>query len=344
MKNARSIIVGISGLTLNKNEISHLKYYLPLGVILFSRNIKNNYQLSKLVNQIRDVVGFNCLILIDQEGGRVQRLKEPDYPNYPASDNFGKLAIKSLEEAVRAVYLNYYLIGSDLINLGINVNCAPCLDVKSDKTHSIIGNRSFSSDPYIVSLLGEAACIGLMDSGVLPIIKHIPGHGRANSDSHLSLPIINDTLKTLEKSDFIPFKALSKMPIAMTAHILYKGLDSKWPITQSIVANKYIKEELNYKGILISDDIEMSALSGDTKSIIESVYNAGYDIILHCSGKTEDTEIALKNGKILTNDIIKKLQFSLDKINKVNNFGDLASYQSELSVILKKHINYNLYF
>ncbi|MFP6779601.1 MAG: beta-N-acetylhexosaminidase [Alphaproteobacteria bacterium] len=342
MKNSRSIIVGISGLTLKKNEISILKYYLPLGIILFRRNIKDKYQLSKLVNQIRGLVGTNCLILIDQEGGRVQRLNHPNCPNYPAADIFGKLAVKSIKIAKRAVYLNYYLLGSDLKNIGINVNCAPCLDVISRKTHSIIGNRSFSKDPNIVSLLGKMACKGLMDSGVLPIIKHIPGHGRASSDSHISLPIVKEKINFLEKNDFIPFRDLSKMPIAMTAHILYEDLDSRWPISQSKIANNYIKKKLNYRGILISDDIEMSALSGDTKSKIESIYNAGYDIILHCSGIAKDTEVALKYGKIIDNNVLKKLELSCDKIQKINNLSYLPSFKIELSDILKKYLDYNL--
>ena len=195
MRNAKSIIIGISGLSLTKEEISLLKYYLPLGIILFSRNIKNNSQLKKLIVHIREILGFHCFIFIDQEGGRVQRLKQPNCPNYPAADIFGYLAEKSINDALRAVYLNYYLLGSDLNNIGINVNCAPCLDVKSLKTHSVIGDRSFSSDPYIVSLLGEAACNALIDSGVLPVIKHIPGHGLAKVDSHYFTPYTNKGAK-----------------------------------------------------------------------------------------------------------------------------------------------------
>ena len=342
MRNAKSIIIGIAGLSLTKEEISLLKYYLPLGIILFSRNIKNNNQLKKLIVHIREILGFHCFIFIDQEGGRVQRLKQPNCPNYPAADIFGYLAEKSINDALRAVYLNYYLLGSDLNNIGINVNCAPCLDVKSLKTHSVIGDRSFSSDPYIVSLLGEAACNALIDSGVLPVIKHIPGHGKASSDSHLTLPIINDELSTLQKSDFLPFKALYKMPMAMTAHILYKNIDNKWPITQSKLANLFIKKDLNYKGILISDDIEMLALSGSIKSKIKSIYSAGYDIILHCSGKLKSTELALENGNILEDTLFKKIQSSLDRINKINMAVDLSSYKDELSNILENKLNYSI--
>ena len=344
MINTKSIIIGISGLSLSSKEISLLKNYLPLGVILFSRNIKNNNQLKKLTSHIRDILGVKCLIFIDQEGGKVQRLKQPNCPNYPAADIFGELAEKSITNAVRAVYLNYYLLGKNLFNVGINVNCAPCLDVKSLKTHSVIGNRSFSSNPHVVSLLGEAASNGLIDSGVIPVIKHIPGHGKALSDSHLSLPIINDEISSLEKSDFVPFKALSNMPMAMTAHILYKNIDNKWPITQSKKANQFIRNDLNYKGILISDDIEMLALSGSIKSKIKSIYLSGYDIILHCSGKFKDTEIVLKNGNVLDNELYKKIQASLDRTNNTNNSVDLSSYKNELSNILQKNLNYSICF
>ena len=342
MINTKSIIIGISGLSLSSKEISLLKNYLPLGVILFSRNIKNNKQLKKLTSHIRDILGVKCLIFIDQEGGKVQRLKQPNCPNYPAADIFGELAEKSTTDAVRAVYLNYYLLGNNLINVGINVNCAPCLDVKSLKTHSVIGNRSFSSNPHVVSLLGEAASNGLIDSGVIPVIKHIPGHGKAISDSHLSLPIINDKISSLEKSDFVPFKALSNMPMAMTAHILYKNIDNKWPITQSKLANLFIRKDLNYKGILISDDIEMLALSGPIKSKIKLIYSAGYDIILHCSGKLKSTELALENGNILEDRLYKKIQSSLDRINKINMSVDLSSYKNELSSILENKLNYSI--
>ena len=343
MINTKSIIIGISGLSLSSKEISLLKNYLPLGVILFHRNIKNNNQLKKLTSHIRDILGVKCLIFIDQEGGKVQRLKQPNCPNYPAANIFGELAEISTTDAVRAVYLNYYLLGSNLINVGINVNCAPCLDVKSLKTHSVIGNRSFSSNPHVVSSLGEAASNGLINSGVIPVIKHIPGHGKASSDSHLSLPIINDKISSLEKSDFVPFKALSNMPMAMTAHILYKNIDNKWPITQSKKANQFIKNNLNYKGILISDDIEMLALSGSIKSRIKSIYSAGYDIILHCSGKFKDTETVLKNGNVLDNELYKKIQASLDRTNNTNNSVDLSSYKNELSNILQKNLNYSIY-
>ena len=336
MINIKSVIIGISGLILTKDEKNLLKTYLPIGIILFSRNIKNNNQVLRLTNEIREVLGFDCLILIDQEGGRVQRLKEPNCANYPAANFFGELAKKSIKGAVRATYLNYYLLGKDLIKIGINVNCAPCLDVKNLNTHEVIGDRAFSSDPKIVSLLGEAACNGLIKSGVLPIIKHIPGHGKAVSDSHLSLPIINDKIKSLEKSDFLPFKNLSDMPMAMTAHILYEDIDNRWPVTQSRLANAFIRNKIKYKGILISDDIEMLALSGSLQNKIKSIYNANYDLILHCSGDINNTEIVLKNGNVIEKDLYNKIKSSMESLNKIDNINTFTSNKIELSNILNK--------
>jgi len=335
MTNKKSVIVGVSGLSLTNDEKDLLKKYLPLGVILFSRNIKNNRQLFDITCEIKDILGNYSLILIDQEGGRVQRLRKPNCTNYPAANIFGKLAKISIKDAVRATYLNYLLLGTDLTKVGINVNCAPCLDVKSSNTHEVIGDRAFSSNPKIVSLLGEAACKGLIKSGVLPVIKHIPGHGRAESDSHLSLPIIKDKVISLDKSDFLPFKKLSNMPMAMTAHILYKDIDNKWPITQSKIANKFIRQNIKYKGILLSDDIDMLALSGSIQDKMKSIYEADYDIILHCSGDINTTELVLRNGNTVSNDLLSKIKANTDRLIKSNNAIDLSLCKTELNNFLK---------
>ncbi len=336
MTNKKSVIVGVSGLSLTNDEKDLLKKYLPLGVILFSRNIKNNRQLYDLTCEIKDILDNCSLILIDQEGGRVQRLRKPNCTNYPAANIFGKLAKISIKDAVRATYLNYLLLGTDLTKVGINVNCAPCLDVKSSNTHEVIGDRAFSSNPKIVALLGEAACKGLIKSGVLPVIKHIPGHGRAESDSHLSLPIIKDKVISLDKSDFLPFKQLSNMPMAMTAHILYKDIDNKLPITQSKIANKFIRQNIKYKGILLSDDIDMLALSGSIQDKMKSIYEADYDIILHCSGDINTTELVLRNGNTVSNDLLNKIKANTDRLIKNNNAINLSLCKTELQNFLKR--------
>jgi len=333
MEASKKAIIGLQGLELKNDEIDILKKYSPLGYILFSRNIHDKDQVKNLIGNIRNLIGWNCLILIDQEGGRVQRLTNPDWPKYPPSNLFGKLAINSLNSARRATYLNYILLGMDLKELGINVNCAPCLDVKSKQMNSVIGDRAFSSDPLIVSSLGKSACNGLIDSGVLPIIKHIPGHGKSITDSHKELPIISDTIDTLERSDFIPFKDLYNMPIAMTAHILYTEIDNKLPITQSKKAYNYIRNVIKYDGILISDDVEMSALKGTIGDRVISITKAGFDIILHCSGNINTTEQVLINVTKVGSSLSNKLKLSLDMIKNVDIAMNKSVYLNEINKI-----------
>ena len=333
MEESKRAVIGIKGLQLNEEEIFILKKYSPLGVILFSRNVSSKEQVKKLIIKIRDILGWKCPILIDQEGGRVQRLTRPIWPKYPPASIFGDIADISLSDANRATYLNYILLGSDLLELGININCAPCLDVKSKKMHSVIGDRTFSANHNIVSLLGESACNGLLDSGVLPVIKHIPGHGKAIVDSHKELPKITQSIEVLEKSDFMPFKALSKMPIAMTAHILYTNIDDNLPITQSKKAYDYIRNVIKYEGILLSDDIEMLALSGSIKSKVTSIIKAGFDIILHCSGNMNNVKEVLINTPLLGESLANKWKLSLEKIENINKTKNKEVYKKEINKI-----------
>ena len=334
MEKSKRAIIGIQGLELNNKEIFVFFLYSHLGIILFSRNINNKEQVKKLIIKIRDTLGWKCPILIDQEGGRVQRLARPVWAKYPPAKIFGEIADISLSDAKRAVYLNYILLGSDLQELGININCAPCLDVKSKNMHSVIGDRAFSENCNIVSALGESACNGLMDSGVLPVIKHIPGHGKSIADSHKELPIITESLEALERSDFLPFKVLSKMPIAMTAHILYSNIDKNLPITQSKKAYEYIRHVIKYEGILLSDDIDMFALSGSIKSKVNSIINAGFDIILHCSGNIEDIKQVLLNTPLVNKNLYSKWKLSLDKIDNVCIGSNKKIYKKEINKII----------
>ena len=333
MEESKRAIVGIQGLYLSDEEVFILKKHSPLGIILFSRNINSKEQIKKLIINIRHTLGWKCPILIDQEGGRVQRLQRPVWPKYPPANIFGGLANISLSDAKRAVYLNYLLLGSDLEELGININCAPCLDVKGKNMHSVIGDRAFSSNYNIVSSLGESACNGLIDSGVLPVIKHIPGHGKAIVDSHKELPKITESIKALENSDFLPFKALSKMPIAMTAHILYTNIDNNFPVTQSKKAYNYIRNVIKYEGILLSDDIDMLALSGSIQSKITSIIKAGFDIILHCSGNINDVEQVLVNTPLLGESLSNKWRLALDKIENTDIAKNKEIYKKEINKI-----------
>jgi len=252
---------------------------------------------------------------------------------------FGDVANFSIVDAQRAVYLNYSLIGKGLINVGINVNCAPCVDVLSKETNEIIGDRAFSNDELIVSKLGESACEGLMNNGVIPIIKHIPGHGKANADSHISLPLVNNSLKELEKKDFYPFKYLSKYPMAMTAHITYSNIDAMNPITTSKKAYNYIRNKIKYNGILVTDDICMRALSGSIKSKIENINNAGYNLILHCSGKENELKEVLECSPIVDDDILKKW-FNALKMLKLNKSINTNYAINEINRIFNKYLKF----
>ncbi len=271
-------ILGISGFTLTSEEADLLQKHQPYGIILFKRNCQNPHQVEQLNRSIKQIVP-DCLIFIDQEGGRVARLRQPDFLEFPAASSF---------KNAREVYNNYKAMGDYLYALGFDANCAPVADLYYPYADNIIGDRSFSSDVSQVVEFASAAAQGLLDSGILPVIKHIPGHGRALVDSHLELPIVDTSLGELELSDFKVFKLLKQFPICMTAHIIYNALDAEFPVSISKNAIRYIREEIGFKGLIMSDDINMKALKGDLKTITTQVFEAGCDIVLHCSGNIEE--------------------------------------------------------
>lgn len=305
---SNAVIFGLEGKALSDKEKSFYKRSRPVGFILFSRNIENPEQVKSLTMELRDTVGWHCPILIDQEGGRVARLKPPYWKKHPSMDKFARLALSDLEEAKNQTYKNAESIASELVEIGVNVDCAPVVDLKYDGAHDIIGDRSFGSDPEIVAQLSRKTAEGLLAKGVLPIIKHIPGHGRAKADSHKELPIVNASLKELLKTDFKPFSLLADMPWAMTAHILYKAIDPNNPATLSSRVINFIRKEIGFRGILISDDLSMEALTGSFAQRAIRTLEAGCDIILHCNGGMHEmTEIASVTPKI-SNNIKEKLE------------------------------------
>lgn len=280
------VVFGFSGETLNADEEAFFTDVNPLGFILFARNIKSPAQVKKLTERLR-VVSNNdeALILIDQEGGRVRRLRPPHWRDYPPMSFFGGRAEQKIDEAVACVTINYRLISSDLRTLGINVNCAPVLDLPNVNSHGIIGDRAFSNNPDLVAKLGRAACKGLLAGGVIPVMKHIPGHGRATVDSHEELPLVDAPLHKLRKKDFVPFSALCSFPAAMTAHIIYSAVDPDFPCSSSSsVIQGVIRDEIGFEGLLFSDDVCMRALTGPADARVVSVLKAGCDIALHCNG------------------------------------------------------------
>lgn len=308
---------------LSSYEIDFLTRHQPLGVILFARNCQSPAQIQSLTQSIRACLSHPyVMILIDQEGGRVARLRPPHWRAYPAAARFAELASSSLKNAMRATYLNARLIAQDLSTLGINVNCAPMADIMQSGSHNIIGDRAFGTSADQVTQLARAQAQGLHDGGVMSILKHIPGHGRATADSHENLPIVDTSLSELEQSDFIPFKALADLPMAMTAHIVYSALDATKMATLSPVVIRYIREKLGFKGLLMSDDLSMKALSGDFSSRARAVWEAGCDIVLHCNGNPAEMDAIASVSHPLSAQALKRVQAAFDVCSTCEVFSD----------------------
>lgn len=303
-----AIIIGISRYFLTEDEKKYLTYYMPLGVILFTRNILNKKQVKDLISSIKNILGKRTLILIDQEGGKVNRLNTEIWPEFPAASIFGKLAEKNLVKAKKETFENYKAIGKYLSELGINVNCAPVLDLFFKNASSVIGSRAFSAKSKIVIELAKQACKGLFFYKILPVIKHIPGHGRAKLDSHLALPEIKLTSAELSE-DFSTFKALNYMPAAMTAHIKFSKIDKKLPVTlSSKIILEVIRKQIGFTGVLFSDDICMKALKGPYFLRAYKALNAGCDLILHCDGNITNTIKSTLGAGAVNQNIYKKLR------------------------------------
>lgn len=276
----KSFICGVTGTALTDAERQFLAHERPYGVILFARNIESPAQVRALCQQIKDTLNHPYVeILIDQEGGRVARLKPPHWRKYPTAQ-----ALAGRSDAARAVYVNARLIAQELRDVGITMDCAPVADVLAPECHQIIGDRAFGDTPAQVSELARAQAEALLDGGILPIVKHIPGHGRATMDSHETLPIVNASLKELEACDFATFKALADLPLAMTAHILYPALDAKECATFSPIVMRYIREAIGFEGLIMSDDLSMKALGGSFAERTTRSLAAGCDLVLAGNG------------------------------------------------------------
>ncbi|MEQ8194615.1 MAG: beta-N-acetylhexosaminidase [Rhodospirillales bacterium] len=303
-------VFGCAGPALSPEERSFFREANPLGFILFQRNCTDPDQVRTLVDNLRACVGrADAPVLIDQEGGRVARLKPPHWRAAPAPGAFAALAQKDPERAVRAARLNARLMAAELADLGITVDCTPVLDIPRPGADPIIGDRALGDAPETVARLGRAVCEGLLDGGVLPVIKHIPGHGRAPADSHKTLPVVETGIAALRESDFAPFKALRDIPWAMTAHVLYTDLDSAAPATTSkTIIGDIIRGEIGFQGVLVSDDLSMRALAGDFRERAAMSLAAGCDIVLHCNGDRAEMEAVMTGCGAMGLDAILRLQ------------------------------------
>ena len=309
----KAFVSGCAGLTLSDDEIAFFRDEDPWGMILFARNIEAPAQVGALTAAFRQVVGrANAPVLVDQEGGRVQRLKPPHWPIYPAPKLFGDLYTRSPEDALRAAWLSARLIAADLFEVGITIDCLPCLDIRFPDTVDAIGDRSLSSDPEVVAKLGQAMVDGAKDGGVLPVIKHIPGHGRAVVDSHYELPRVKADQTSLKNVDFRSFKALSHVSLGMTAHIVYEGIDPDSAGTQSAkVIQEFIRGEIGFDGCLMSDDISMKALGGDFGERSRKIIDAGCDIVLHCNGDMDEMRAVAAVVPDLSGDAKRRCEHAL---------------------------------
>ncbi|WP_052045980.1 beta-N-acetylhexosaminidase [Candidatus Paracaedibacter symbiosus] len=320
----KSVIFGCSGTALTSEEIDLYKRTQPLGFILFSRNCDNPMQIESLISQLKSCVNHEYVpILIDQEGGRVARLGLPHWRQYPPPAVFGKIADDDLDLATWCAETNAYLMGIELIRMGINVNCAPILDLSFPETHPIIGDRAFHESPEIVTALGLSVLRGFEKAGVTGVIKHLPGHGRALVDSHESLPRIQTSEEELNEVDFLPFKGICNhilyenlsYPWGMTAHIVYDAIDEKAPATQSYnIIQKVIRDEIGFNGLLISDCLTMKALSGPFQERAAASIEAGCDVVLHCSGNLEEMIDVAVGCPPLSADALERLNASVAKV------------------------------
>ena len=281
-----SVIYGLAGTRLGPDEKAFFRDIDPWGFILFARNIDSIRQVSRLTLELRDCVGRDVPILIDQEGGRVARLRPPTWRAAPAAERFADLWKIDEEMAIEATRINHRLLAHELRTIGVDVDCAPVADLRIEGADDIIGDRAFGRTPEPIIHLGRAAMEGLMAGGVAPIIKHIPGHGRALADSHLELPVVPEEHGLLSETDFAPFKGLNDAPMAMTAHIVYADIDCDHPATQSAeLVGKVIRGEIGFDGLLMTDDLSMKALTGTFRERGERSLGAGCDMLLHCNGE-----------------------------------------------------------
>ena len=291
---SRAFITGLAGLTISAGERAFLREAVPWALIIFKRNVSTPRQVAELSRSFRDIVGSEAPILVDQEGGRVQRLEPPHWPAYPAGARYGEIYDRAPAAGLAAARMAGHLIASDLTASGIDVDCLPLADVPVPGSDQVIGDRAYGTEPGKVAAIAGAIADGLMAGGVLPVLKHLPGHGRARADSHKSLPVVDTDRATLESTDFAAFKPLAHLPLGMTAHVVFSAIDPVAPATTSVkMVRDVIRGFIGFTGLLMSDDISMGALSGTLAERSRAALSAGCDVVLHCNGNlAEMSEVA----------------------------------------------------
>jgi beta-N-acetylhexosaminidase len=333
----KAFISGVGGLQLTQAERDFLRAEQPWGFIVFKRNISDRAQVAALVSELRGAVGRpDAPILIDQEGGRVQRLGPPEWPTYPRGAVFGRLYDQSPDHGLRAGYLSARLIADDLAELGITVDCLPLADVPVAGADAVIGDRAYGTEPAKVAAIARAVTDGLEAGGVLPILKHIPGHGRATADTHHLLPVVDTPLAELERTDFAAFRPLKALPMAMTAHVVFSALDRAQPATTSatIIAD-VIRGSIDFQGLLMSDDVSMNALQGTLAERSRASLAAGCDMILHCNGKLDEMAEVAANSPVLAGPALARATAALAARKTPQPF-DRAQARAELDELVAR--------
>jgi beta-N-acetylhexosaminidase len=307
----RAFICGCAGAALDADERAFIRRSQPWGLILFKRNVADPDQLRALTASFRELVDrADAPVLIDQEGGRVQRMGPPHWPAYPRAASFEKIG--GLDQAVDMARIAARLMARDLLEVGITIDCAPVLDVAAPGMHEAIGSRAWSNDPQRVAAFGRAVAQGLIAGGVAPVVKHMPGHGRAIVDSHLELPIVEASLAELEARDFSPFAALRDLPIAMSAHVVYRAIDAQRPATTSpIVVGRTIRGDIGFAGLLLTDDLSMKALGGPLGESARAAFAAGVDVALHCNGDLAEAGEVARSAPELAGASLKRAEAAL---------------------------------
>jgi beta-N-acetylhexosaminidase len=297
---ASAFITGVSDVALTAAERAFVREARPWGLILFKRNIESPAQVAALVASFREAVGVEAPVLVDQEGGRVQRIGPPHWPSYPAAAVYGSLYEHDHTAGISAARLGARLIAHDLQRLGIDIDCLPVADLAVPDADPVIGDRAYGDTPVKVAALARAAAEGLMAGGVLPVLKHLPGHGHAAADSHLKLPVVEAARAELDATDFAAFRLLAGLPLGMTAHVVFCAYDPVNPATTSVtMVQDVIRDSIGFKGLLMSDDVSMGALSGSLAERTRAALAAGCDIVLHCNGELAEMEAVASAAPVL---------------------------------------------
>ena len=333
----KPVIFGCAGPALSDAERTFFEQQQPAGFILFARNIQTPQQLKTLTTDLRLCVNrSNVLVLIDQEGGSVQRMTSPHWRKYPAMMQFGLAANHDAVLAKEALTLNCQMIADDLRRVGVNTNCLPLLDVPISSADPIIGDRAFGDQTQLIAEMGQLVVDTFKQSGVLPVMKHIPGHGRATVDSHLALPRVKEPLKELEQTDFVPFKAVRHCPLGMTAHVIYEAIDDENTATLSkdVIAD-VIRGYMGFEGLLMTDDLSMKALEGELDKLAARSLAAGCDIVLHCNGDMAEMELISREIETASSQFENAVSHHVKQVEAISHV-DRSALEAEYDTVMMR--------